>query len=48
MSGDEREFEWIDDPAADDEDDFDCGGMVDGTCMYAGTEWCDFECPYRD
>lgn len=36
----------------DDEDDFEdgaeCGQMSDGTCMMAGTEYCDFECPYRD
>lgn len=36
-----------------DEDDemdreHDCGLMDDGQCALAGTEWCDFECPYRD
>lgn len=29
-------------------DDFDCGLTDDGTCMNAGSEWCDFECPMRD
>lgn len=34
----------------DDDDDpdawmDDCGMMPDGTCMNAGSEWCDFECP---
>ena len=24
----------------------DCGRMPDGTCMLAGTEFCDWECPY--
>lgn len=26
---------------------FDCGLMPDGTCMLAGTEDCDWECPYH-
>lgn len=30
----------------------DCGrwrnGRLDGYCLLAGTEFCDFECPYRD
>jgi hypothetical protein len=25
-----------------------CGRTDDGICMLAGTEHCDFECPYRD
>jgi hypothetical protein len=25
-----------------------CGLTDDGTCMLAGTEYCDFECPFRD
>lgn len=25
-----------------------CGRLTNGTCMFAGTEHCDFECPYRD
>lgn len=29
------------------EDMFDCGMMPDGTCLLAGTEDCDWECPYR-
>lgn len=39
-----------DDPEDDESDDwFDrCGRTPDGTCMLAGTEECDFECPYRD
>jgi hypothetical protein len=45
--------EFDDCPFDDDgEDMFDpadeCGRTQDGTCMLAGTEWCDFECPYRD
>jgi len=26
--------------------EFGCGMMPDGTCMLAGTEDCDWECPY--
>jgi len=26
---------------------FDCGLLPDGTCMLAGTEDCDWECPYN-
>lgn len=25
-----------------------CGMMPDGLCGQAGSEYCDFECPYRD
>lgn len=28
--------------------DFDCGESSEGGCQYAGTEWCDFECPFHD
>jgi hypothetical protein len=40
-------------PEDDDDDDFDndpaseCGQLSDGTCMMAGTEFCDWECPIR-
>lgn len=48
--GFEVEFFDLDDDGPDD--DFDpadeCGLMDDGQCMSAGSEWCDFECPYRD
>lgn len=47
--------EWIDSQMFDDDSpddqaelDFDCGMMDDGLCGYAGSEWCDFECPYRN
>lgn len=37
--------EDFDDP--DEYDPFDdCGMTADGHCMLAGTEWCDFDCPY--
>jgi len=26
----------------------DCGKMPDGRCLHAGSEQCDFECPFRD
>lgn len=34
-----------DDP---DEPEFDCGFVPGHGCQLAGTEDCDFECPYRD
>lgn len=24
-----------------------CGKLDDGSCMYAGSEQCEFECPFR-
>lgn len=27
--------------------DFDCHMLPDGTCLAAGSEQCEFECPYR-
>lgn len=38
------------DPMQDDEDDamFDCGFVPGhGVCMKAGTEYCDWECPFN-
>lgn len=32
----------------DEEDRFDCGKGRDGLCGKAGSEECDFECPYRN
>lgn len=40
-----------DDDDAEDGDDLleqECGLMHDGQCAMAGTEHCDFTCPYRD
>ena len=31
-----------------DDDDFDCHLMPDGQCMKAGSEECDWECPWRN
>ncbi len=40
---------WEDDGSYEEDDPTDeCGLMDDGQCMLAGTEWCDFECPFRD
>ncbi len=41
------------DPDATEEDALDdlleeCGQMPGGGCTQAGTEYCDFECPFRD
>ncbi len=42
---------------ADPEDEIDdeheallerCGLMLDGTCQLAGTEFCDWDCPYSE
>ena len=33
-------------PDDDDEDEFDCHMGRDGSCGLAGTEECDWECPY--
>lgn len=46
---DEHEFYIGDEP--DDEDEMDeaemnCGEMPEGGCSLAGTEWCDWECPF--
>lgn len=32
----------------EDEDEFDCHLDQHGSCDLAGTEECEFECPYRD
>jgi hypothetical protein len=37
-----------DDDYYDDEEDFDCHLMDNGQCMAAGSEDCDWNCPYRD
>lgn len=55
MSG-EAAGDWDGDfaDAAEGEDDeawlldLECGLGADGQCMNAGSEHCDFECPYRD
>jgi hypothetical protein len=41
------DFEGYDDDP-DEFDDDECMLMHDGQCMAAGSEWCDFECPWRD
>jgi len=38
-----------DDEEPEDEfGDDECMLMADGQCMMAGSEWCEFECPWRD
>lgn len=37
-----------DDPDPMDEAELECGLGGDGQCMLAGTEHCDFECPFRN
>lgn len=36
-----------DDEFDDMDDGEECGDMGDGTCLMMGTEYCDFDCPYR-
>lgn len=39
-------MDWEDEP--EDEDEFfDCSMGPDGYCGEAGSEWCEFECPFR-
>lgn len=45
------EDDFDDDFDSDEDVDFDCGQFVEGGTVYcqnAGTEMCDFKCPYRD
>ena len=50
----EDDNDWSYDDSIDDEDERDevedemdnCGQMADGLCMYAGSEQCEFECPF--
>jgi hypothetical protein len=42
--------EYDDDPLMDEEDDLmeECGFIPgEGICMKAGTEWCDWSCPFN-
>jgi hypothetical protein len=43
-----EEADDLDDGPEEDEWEFDCGMGRDGLCGKAGSEECDFECPYRD
>lgn len=42
----DRDFDDELESNSEDGFEFDCGMMPDGTCMLAGTEDCDWECPY--
>jgi hypothetical protein len=41
------EDEDFDSPELGDDEDA-CGQDAEGYCMLAGTEYCEFECPFRD
>lgn len=48
----ERDLEDYEDDADDEEDEFDCHAMFSRSgkfigCGAAGSEECDFQCPYR-
>lgn len=51
---DEDDLCEVEDEPTDPEEDWwdqkaeECGLGSDGYCMLAGTEHCDFECPFRD
>lgn len=45
--------EWDDNDYDDEEDEWEaamqeCGQTREGGCSLAGTEYCDFDCPFRD
>lgn len=43
-----EEDDYDDEPDFDDEEDFDCGMTRAGYCTKAGSEECDWECPYSE
>lgn len=50
VKGDSEHCPALDDDDFDDDDEgFDemnCGKVPGGGCLLAGTEWCDWSCPY--
>jgi hypothetical protein len=47
LRGDEPCFDDFGDGDGDDEHEFDCHMDASGYCGAAGSEDCEFECPYR-
>jgi hypothetical protein len=53
VSAEESKIRPAEDPHFDDDYDDepeamdDCGLTSEGYCMLAGSEWCDFECPFN-
>lgn len=45
---DDGDDDWDQSDDGEDEDLFDCGWVPGIGCQMAGTEECDFECPFRD
>jgi len=49
---DEVNDELYDDPCLEEDDDAEdeanCGQTPDGLCQLAGTEYCDWSCPFSD
>lgn len=41
-------YPFDDEDPEEDDWEFDCGLDREGYCHKAGSEQCDFECPYRD
>lgn len=48
QAADGDEFDETDDSESDplDEAAMECGMGPDGTCLNAGSEWCDWDCPF--
>jgi hypothetical protein len=44
---DDDDYNDYDDDEPDDDEEFDCHMGPDGSCGLAGTEECDWECPYN-
>lgn len=40
--------EWGSEDDSDEEMAGECRKMPDGQCLLAGSEWCEFDCPFRD
>lgn len=49
---DDDYFDMLNDAPDDDDEDaeaeMNCGEMPGGGCSLAGTEWCDWSCPFSD
>lgn len=39
---------WDEDEDDDDLAELSCGELPEGGCSLAGTEWCDWSCPFSD
>jgi len=44
----DNDFDSIDDDIDDGDAEMNCGLEGSGHCSLAGTEWCDWSCPFAD